>query len=422
MVVAVQEAKPQNAVKFSAGDQAPAFSLNVHPKGKSSVQKTTLASYKGRWLAVEFWTKTCISCIKGFPKLQMLSDSLKGEMDFLLVGKNDEKYNSGIMAMYQRISAEENLTLDIAFDTLSFKSFGVWATPHAVIISPDGRIASISVGSELSLTALRALMKGNTGQIAQLDGTTSRKAAQAANPDITENSGTNPHSSKLYYWQKGEATSGARDIATAYKNGIFVSRLSSLSQLYLLSELGKSIWDSRDSLYGRVWPKPLLELADTSNFEQSYQRAKGLFSYRVKMSDSLAPTSLVQPAMRSDLKQWFGYSAAILEKEMPVLQLVTISTTAKSALKSKGGAPEISGDYGSLQLRNLPIERLRLAISSYFPHHVVIEQTGISATVDLSLQGSLTDLASLRRALQQHGLDLLPATKMMKVLVLSDPK
>lgn len=409
----------QAQVQLSAGRQSPEFSLKVYPNGKGVAQIRTRQSYLGRWLVLEFWTKTCISCIKGFPKLQLLSDSLKANMAFLLVGKNDEKYNSGIRTMYQRIASEENLSLDIAYDTLTFKSFGVWATPHAVVISPEGMIASISVGSELSLSSLKALINRKGNQIAQLETITSGKARSPAKPDITDSAGLSAHKSELDYWQKGHATSGAREIASNYKKGVFLSRLSSLSQLYLLSEFGKAIWSARDSNYGKIWPRPVLELADSTLFQESYQRAKGLYRYRLNMTDTTALESVARTALKSDLNKWFGYQVKVVQREMPILKLISLDPSSGSKLASKGADGKLNGDYGSLSITNLPVERLRMAIASYFPHHIIIDGTGIIRSIDLSLQGSLADLYSLRKALQKNGLDLLPTTKIMDVLIIT---
>lgn len=398
--------------KLPLGSPSPDFELQVRLAGQGSPQQRNLASYHGRWLVLDFWTKYCISCIKGFPKLQMLKDSLSKEMDFTLIGRNDQKYNSGIEALYQRIASEEKLRLDIAFDTLSFQAFGVTATPHVVIISPEGKIVRSGGGDELSLAKLRELIHGTER--------TSSANPMAKDPLIGRSFQNSNHQSELGAYSH-KAQGGAEHIAQQYRKGKFTTFRSNLANLYLLAYFGRSHWSSRDSLYGKYWPQPVLELRDSSSFANHFDSGKGFYSYRVQLLDSTAGIDRVMNAMQTDFQAWTGQNARIETRNMPAWELRTISKATARKLKSRSDTAYFQTDHSSLSLKKGKMQQVMNILRRYHPAMITLDATGITGDIDLELQASFASLPSLERALQAIGLRLVPNTRPMQVLVISDP-
>lgn len=400
------------AGKLTIGSPSPDFQLQVQAAGQGAPQQRNLASYRGRWLVLDFWTKYCISCIKGFPKLQLLKDSLSKEMNFILIGRNDQKNNSGIEALYQRIASEEKLSLDIAFDTLSFGTFGVTVTPHVVIISPEGSIVRIGRADELSLEKLRNLIHGSELK--------SAVNAVVKDPLIGRRFQDQDRRSELYaYWN--QAQGGARDITHYLHQGQFLTRRSNLANLYMLAYFGMAYWSSKDSLYGRNWPSPLLELKDTTAFDNHFDSGKGFYSYSLQFNDKTASVGKVMNTMQADLGRWTGQHARIETRDMPVWELRTISKATARKLKSKSDTAYFQTDHSSLSLKKGKMQQVMNLLRRYHPAMITLDATGITGDIDLELQASFASLPSLERALEANGLRLVPSTRPMQVLVISDP-
>jgi thiol-disulfide isomerase/thioredoxin len=406
----------QRPVPLAQGSPIPNVKLEIQLNGREKPIQRSLASYQGRWLVLDFWTKTCISCIKGFPKLQQLSDSLKNEVDFLLVGNNEKKYNSGIQQMYARIAKQESLELDVAFDSVIFKAFGVWTTPHVVIISPDGLIAKSGGGSELSLTNLRNIMSAWN----KPPGRAGIKASITPMKKISlEQNGPSAHMSELNA-DFPQASIGTSDFQQAYQNGQLQTTGLSLSSLYLLSYFGKTRWFSRNPAYATLWPMPVFELADTSSFVAHFPTGTGYYTYHLSMSQKNTPISIAMLAMQLDLEKWFGYKASIQSRQMPVYKLISLSDAAYQNLKSRSIKRTKLADHSGLELKKGEIEEIIWMLAAYHPRNIWIDQTEITGDIDISLNASLANLPSLRKALQANGLDIIPAVKLMQVLIISD--
>jgi thiol-disulfide isomerase/thioredoxin len=407
--------------KIQAGIPSPDFSLNVQLQGKGTPVKKTLADYKGRWLLLEFWTKTCATCIEGFPRLKAMADSLSSQMDFLLVGKNDKKYNEGIEAMYGRIAKEENLELSVAFDTLSFSSFGVWATPNAVVISPEGMIRSISNGTEVTLASLKKLINGEKADLVQLvDGKLVEKKIGRERKIIADTLGPTAHRSELTAWSFDGSSSGARNIRDNYRKGIFQSKISSLCELYMLATLGHAIWNARDSIYGKNWQKPLLELRDSTLFQSNFSRQQHLFAYRIEMINPSVAQKDLQQAMQGDLDNWFGFKARVQIRPMPTWKLVVLDAAKVRLLQSSTSVKQITGDHSGIVMKKARTTDIVKLIASYHQKQVIVDETDFPHDIDLALQVNLTNLEELAKALKEIGFGLVRSTKQMQVLVISD--
>ncbi len=403
-------AYPQRPVPLIDGSASPDFSLQVYQGGKGTPVTKTLSAYKGRWLLLDFWTTTCIACIKGFPKVQMLADSLAEKLDVILVGKNDPKYNKGIQQMYSRIAAEQQLRLTTAFDTTIFKDFRVWATPHVALISPTGKVQKLELGSALSCASLTALMEGHPKPVSQKNVNIPTKIRIDSSKGLAHRSELAGRTGKDF---------GAANQVFASK-GQFITHLANLSQLYMLASTGWTFWGGRDSIYGKWWTKPLLELSDTTAFVSNFNSGKGLYRYHIKMEDTAAKPPAIMTAMKKDLADWFGYSARIEVRDMPIWKLVSSSPETAKKLASRAAEQHIEVDHSRLVLRKSAVQQLMQRIRAYQSNKIVFDETGLRGTIDLELNASLANFISLQKALRANGLDLVPATRPMKVLIISE--
>ncbi len=126
----------------SGNVMAPDFTLK-NLEGKD----VKLSDFRGKWVIIDFWGSWCGWCIKGFPKLKDAYEQYKPELEILGVDCNEpeanwrkgvEKYKLPWVNVYNPEG------------TSILSDYAVQGFPTKAIISPEGKIANITVGEDPS--------------------------------------------------------------------------------------------------------------------------------------------------------------------------------------------------------------------------------------------------------------------------------
>ncbi|MDE6296603.1 MAG: TlpA family protein disulfide reductase [Muribaculaceae bacterium] len=130
---------------LQSGDvDAPAFTLN-NLEGKA----VSLSDFKGKWVILDFWGSWCPWCIKGFPSLKDAYKEYAGNLEIIGVDCRDsedawraavKRYELPWVQVYT--NPEQTAALCDAYAVQGF--------PTKVIVSPEGKIANITVGEDPS--------------------------------------------------------------------------------------------------------------------------------------------------------------------------------------------------------------------------------------------------------------------------------
>jgi hypothetical protein len=203
-----------------------------------------------------------------------------------------------------------------------------------------------------------------------------------------------------------------------------------LEWLYCVAYLGKSpghlkYW--KEPLYGEMYPFVVAELRDSKPFETRYDGSDSLYNYSLQVPSYKVTKENLMKFMQEDLERAFEYRAVVEERDMPVWKLVS-RPEAENKIKTKGGTPYYDGWEGKstaagFTVRNIPLKDYITYLCYYLnekERHPFIEATGIKSNVDLTIEADLTNLEDVRTALQKVGLDLVRASKKMKVLIIRD--
>ncbi|MES2418415.1 MAG: TlpA disulfide reductase family protein [Bacteroidota bacterium] len=406
-----QDYQLQGAKKI--GDSVPQLQLQVYPKGKGTAANKTLAAYRGKWLVLEFWGKHCTVCIKGFPKLEALRRKFGGTARFLLIGGNHPRYDEGIQTFYSRFQKDGNLGFDTAFDTLAFKAFGVRATPVAFVVSPQGRILYRTIGNFLDEQLLIRLFSGK-----QAD-TVGKNVVQPVKT-FSDSSFSSAHLSTLAPARFDRQAVLRTSLFSGLKNGTFSTSPIYLARLYQLAYLGRATWGPSETFSGTVWPRPVLELADTSLFAFRANTPQGQYSYLLKLSGEEKGPLSAMAAIQKDLAHWFPYAAAIETRNMPVLSLIVTDRKKVLSQRSASDSSYRKGDASGYVFRGTTSAQLLVCLRTYFQKTVVIDETGIDYPMDFEISANMMRLESVGDALKKVGLDLVVHGRPLKVLVIRD--
>lgn len=136
----------------SGAVDAPNFTLK-NLEGK----EVSLSDFRGKWVVIDFWGSWCGWCIKGFPALKKAYEQYKPELEVLGVDCNDpeDKWRKAVekhqLPWVNVYNPGQNTILS---------DYGVTGFPTKAIISPEGKIANITVGEDPAFFETLAKLMG----------------------------------------------------------------------------------------------------------------------------------------------------------------------------------------------------------------------------------------------------------------------
>ncbi len=375
-----------------------------------------LHDFKGKWLVLDFWNKTCSSCISSFPKISELQKEMGDKIQFMLVGIQDQE--NQIEPMYDKFKEKEKLVMPCAFDSSLANKWDIFTAPYIIIIDPSGKVQAItySVNAENLLN----LMKGTPHHLPKAYRVHEEmKDTLIAYDDkkpllINGNGGVD---SEFLFRSLLSSFNGAKQhvyvISSIYNEerpGTFQVLGATIANLYMYAYVGTVTPDSD------FYPNPIVEVKDTLLF-RSYKE----FCYSLQIPPAISTKQHMMDVMQRDLTNYFPYSATIEERKFPCLKLVALSSDAKPTLTSKGGrasfkvvVPKVefiatNYDFGSF-----------LGLLGRFNGNEIINATDITGNIDIHFTGLLASITEVKSELNRHGLDLIPAERPLKVLVIRE--
>ncbi|MBO9563796.1 MAG: redoxin domain-containing protein [Niastella sp.] len=405
------------------GEPVPAFTLsNV----KYHTSKTiTPTDSRGKWLILDFWSKGCVACVKSFPKVNEMQQAFKENITFVLVGNNEQQYNKDIEHVYETYRKRMGLQLAVAFDSTLFERFGINAVPHVIVVDPAGKVYAITSSGLFEKETLQALIDN-------------KKPAYYKSYSNFEKMPEGTHKVWEYFITEGQqvpediryrsvlsqynggANVGGGTLATDADRRLYQCVRFNLAQLYNTAYYGVSSWMYGHPLYARTWPRPVLEMRDTTKFKADYTFSTGLYNYSLIVPQP--GIGNIQVAMQADLQRYFGYEAFIETRMMPCWKL-TATPEGMKRLTTKGGPVKYEESPDRLLYTNQPLEVLIRNIEYYSSQwaYPIIDETGITQRIDIELEAAKADFEDMRKALEALGLKFELVRRPMKVLVIRDP-
>lgn len=382
----------------------------------------TLDDFKGKWLIVEFFSKNCIPCFKSFPKLNELQKDFSSEVQFLLIGMNGDKYSEGLENLYEKFRQKYSLELPVSFDSILAKRVGVHFSGQISIIDPYGIVRFVGSSYELTKDNLSDLIQGNKSAFSESTWDVSEKSIDSIwkipnrdNPAVLFSSLFGTHEINTL---KNSSESIEVDLSNGYVREIGLGALD----LYKHAYFGRNHLEFTDSIYSSTYVNPILEVKNASTFGADYKTNKNLFNYTLTAHRDKVSKVLFMTFMQTDLDRYLGFQSRFADRMVECWELV-IFDPAKLRYKNNG-KPNVSRvDIAGLVADKISIERLLFCIAYYnVDQPNFFDNTNIQGTIFIKLDAIMNDLPDVRKALQSNGLDLIKSKRMMKVLVIHDPR
>jgi hypothetical protein len=123
--------------------------------------------------------------------------------------------------------------------------------------------------------------------------------------------------------------------------------------------------------------------------------------------------------MQDDLKKLFGYNA--FEEYRTQKCLVLTADKNARIMADKSFTPKIVYNAGGGTVINYPFGYLFEMIQHYNQDKIILNETGITGNVAVTLQAQMNDIDALKEALKKYGLNLGYEDRQVKMLVIRDP-
>jgi thiol-disulfide isomerase/thioredoxin len=415
-----------------AGKPCPDFTLQnirYYPKGKAS-----LKDFRGKWLLLDFWGKSCASCIASFPHINEIQKDLGDRVQVMLVGILDREKT--IETIYSRYRAKENLTMPCAFDSAIAQRFDIAIVPRYILIDDKGVVQCYT--NVMHKEEMKAFLSGEHPSMPKAyrmhedvpEDESQVIAYDIKYPFMLEGNGA-PDSNYLYRSVLAEWKSNYAARIVNIKQGLrehpgrYELLGCPLTDLYLNAFFGESFYMGPD-YYGKYSDKLILEIKDSSLFKYSdkYGSPKNLFCYTIAVPSATSSEERIRNIMQRDLQNYFGYEVNVETRKVPCWA-ITASATARGKIKAKGrhsfkGANIKTG----FSAEGLAFKELLNYIRYSNQSEVILDESGITGEIDIDMNCEacvLTDILDVKKELQANGLDLLRVERDMKVLVVRDP-
>jgi thiol-disulfide isomerase/thioredoxin len=375
---------------------------------------TTLSAFRGQKVILDFFSSSCVACFQSFPKLDSLQRKYDGKVKILLVGKLDDR----IERMYRRFESKLKLQLDVVFDSLLWRHLTTQTVPTYVWLDEKGRTISITGPAEVTDRNIEQFILDGSVAPALSPG---RRDLTFRNTKLLIAPGPAVSNELLHYSMISRATDSVptyfpRQLRFSSAGPFFQALKVTQSDLYNYAYFHQTWWQPGDSLYGHVFPEPVIE--DEFGDESVLKRDTTTYCYSFSTVPANQRVSVLEQAMREALENSFGYRAVIETHLLPYWGLVRIKT-GDERLRSNSTQYSSQTDYDRLSLRRAPMTQLIWEIARYWFNDLpIIDQTGIDYPIDLDVDALMARQQDFLRGLHKAGLDLIKKEKLMQVVVL----
>lgn len=433
----IKHAAGQHANYPEKGDVCPDYTFTDvvdFPEGKRAI-----SDFRGKWLILDFWSTTCGSCIKSFPKMNKLQKHFNNQVQLIMVGFNGGRDKDKIAPMYEIFKSKQKLDLASAYDSTLFNMFDVGTVPCIYIIDPKGIIKGIA--SRLDLIDIADYINGKEADIKTYYGSMSGKRPwETYNRKqllLTNGNGGNDsnflYRSLLSKWSPNIPAAGGFDALNAEKNtnmrhpsskmGVFEIFSVTPKEMFMTAFFGQHSWMANNPLYDRSSMIPIFKNKDSLRLKTAE-----LYCYSLKVPDEMGTDRFMQEKMQCDLMAFFNVQAQIEKVQVKCLKLRIVDKKLVGKLitsnqESKRSIRENSIPYTGFILNNAYFNDITRYLKLHLyrlGYQFVIDETASDMKIDLKFNAFLKDLDNIKRELHKNGLDLVEGQIMVDALVFRD--
>lgn len=422
-------AQPQQPV--SVGDQCPDLTIpHVINNREATIR---ISDFRGKLLILDFWATWCMPCLSMLPVTEKLQQEFADRIRILPV--TDQP--SGMVQAFldKRYQGKGQPPATATDDVLLRQVFPHEVIPHYVWIGKDGRVIAITGYEAMTAANISTALATNRLDVALKDDR--YKQINEANPmfyaanvleqpagglvDTIRQENLLYHSVLTGFIPGFFCEAGTDSLRITIKNESVGDLYRVAAGRYDLQKLSmnSTIWEVRNPL-----ALPFSDSAMTANGQPGKVMPwleQHAFCYELKTPPALQEKQF--DIMLADLNNYFGVALGIrgaVEKRKTTCLVLRFDGDA-DRLRTTGGKQALQYDANSISLHNQRVGTLINILSFYLDGYPpILDQSGFTGMLDLSIQATMTDLRSVNSALKNFGLTLTEEEAEMDMIVIRD--
>lgn len=413
--------------ELKIGDQVPDILIdNIINNDKRSIRTS---DYKDKLLVLDFWERSCGTCIASMPKLDSLQRVFGDQIKLLSVTWEPEdkivdffKTNHFLKEQTPQVNRAS-----VVGDRVLRSYFRYVTNPHLIWIY-KGKVVAITGYDYMNGDNIKTLLDGKN-----VNWPLKNDSFDPMNPIMRLNALSEEVMESPYYSYSvltglsdavGIRTGGINFKQDTVRNisrlALFNYDLSSTYQVLLFST--KPVITNEDILkdasklpYSPHPARIMIEVNDFSRFrnemqiDQALWNHQNLICYEMEKQGIVTKQVLAKLAVQ-DLNNRLGFFGRYEKRKVKCLVFVRKNNVSLIDTLPKG--------KGGMSIPTMAM--LRLDMSQKYPP--AINETGLGFDVEFNMLPDDGSLAGLRKEIQRHGLDLIEAEREIEVLVISDAK
>ena len=404
---------------LQVGDKIPDVTIRNIYQYKSPVAK--ISDFEGKLLILDFWASWCGACMSMLPRLDSLQKQFEGKIQILPVAYQDAKTVQTFLSKYLAKTGRRMALPEVMADSVLHQLFPHTYLPHYVWISSEGVVLTFTGMEEMNASTIGKVLEGKAGDIRQ------KKDEKGIAYDVKKpflvggNGGDGKeliYHSVLVGYTEGLLSAGYSILKDSTELRI-VLRNTPLSSMFRVAYGGNGFL-GKNRMILEVNDPGRLRSDLTGQKYTDWKKQGNAFCYEVKVPARVGKEAYT--IMQQDFARFFSQYKASMQRRSRTC-LVLTRTDSADHIRSKGGRPLMSAEYGQFTLQNKKllflISQLNV-ISMQDSPYPVVDGTGYTDPVDLVLDADLSDVADLNRALKPYGLALTEKVREIDMLVISD--
>lgn len=376
-----------------------------------------LSDFRGKAVILDFWATWCQPCVSMLPRMSAFQKQFADKMQVILVNDDDENKVRHFFQQMESVSKKVDEPCALKAGNI-FKLFGVVGLPQYVWIDRNGTIKAIT-GLEDVTEANIAAFVNNKSFIASLKKDDAFRKYAFNEPMLTGNNGDASlleYHSVLSKYMEGAYSAHGMPMADQFRGRRIFATNVPVPVLYMMAYGG--------SKYSGGIPlkQVRFHISDTVKYGmhigQQYNKENSSFLHCYELIVPAAKKQELFEYMKQDLNRLFPIKARL---EQQTIKCLILKKTGAPNWKTKGGPSILDQSYYWLVMKNDRFSDLPDVLNKYLQisPYPLIDETGISEPVDISIKAKLSDIDSVREQLRPYGLTLEYGERPVDILILT---
>lgn len=416
----VQAQNKTLAAGLKIGDKVPdvLFNIKNYPNPTAKI-----SNFKGKLLILDFWATWCSPCVAMIPVMDSLQKQFDGRVQFLPIAYQAAAVVEDFKEKLQQQQRPSGSLPEVVDDKDLGKLFPHTYLPHYVWIDANGIVKAVTGHEEVTAQNIVKILNTSVIPIPEKRDATPLTYSNRLPLFVNGNGGNGGN--LLYHSVLTSCTpglpAGVAELPADSVTGLKITlRNINLLWLYQAAYGEKKEFYPKNRIKLMVHDPEKISCNLKGRLYLDWLSKGNGYCYELAVPFSLAGNAY--SIMQHDLSLLFPQYEAKVEKQQ-VDCLILVRTTGSNNLTSTGEKQVAISDAAGFQFKNQPLSSLVFQLNVFYMQlspYPVIDETGYKGNVDLDLKANPSDTASMNLALKKYGLQLIRASRKIKVIAIRD--